>query len=140
MTGILVDSNVILDVITDIGPWAAWSSKSLAEASAKHQLITNQIVFAEVSVAFARIEEAEAVFAHLVFQREPIPFEAAFLAGKAFREYRRRCGQRSSPLPDFFIGAHAAVAGYRLLTRDPARFRIYFPKLDLISPDRPLSG
>ena len=140
MTGILVDSNVILDVITDIGPWAAWSSKSLAEASAKHQLITNQIVFAEVSVAFVRIEEAEAVFAHLVFQRESIPFEAAFLAGKAFREYRRRGGQRSSPLPDFFIGAHAAVAGYRLLTRDPARFRTYFPKLDLISPDRPLSG
>jgi predicted nucleic acid-binding protein len=140
MTGILVDSNVILDVITDIGPWAAWSSKSLAEASAKHQLITNQIVFAEVSVAFARIEEAEAVFAHLVFQRESIPFEAAFLAGKAFREYRRRGGQRSSPLPDFFIGAHAAVAGYRLLTQDTARFRTYFPKLDLISPDRPLSG
>jgi predicted nucleic acid-binding protein len=136
MTSILVDSNVVLDVITDVGPWAAWSSKSLAEAGAAHQLITNQVVFAEVSVAFARIEEAEAVFAHLVFQRESVPFEAAFLAGKAFREYRRRGGTRTAPLPDFFIGAHAAVAGHRLLTRDPARFRTYFPKLDLISPDR----
>ena len=96
--------------------------------------------FRQTLYAFVRIEEAEAVFAHLVFQRESIPFEAAFLAGKAFREYRRPGGQRSSPLPDFFIGAHAAVAGYRLLTRDPARFRTYFPKLDLISPDRPLPG
>jgi predicted nucleic acid-binding protein len=134
MTAILVDSNVILDVITDNASWRTWSATSLAEAAATQRLIINQVVFAEVSVAFRRMQDAEAALSHITLHRESVPFEAAFLAGKAFRSYRRRGGMRTSPLPDFFIGAHAAVAGYRLLTRDPARFHTYFPKLHLIAP------
>jgi predicted nucleic acid-binding protein len=134
MTAILVDSNVILDVFTEDPAWSNWSSTALAEATETTRLVINPIVYAEVSVHFSRIEDLDAALPHDRFSREPIPFEAGFLAGKVFLEYRRRGGPRPSPLPDFFIGAHAAIAGYRLLTRDPARFRAHFPKLGLISP------
>lgn len=94
----------------------------------------NPLVYAEVSVGFERIEELDDALPEEVFRREPLPWEAAFLAGKSFRSYRRRGGRRHAPLPDFYIGAHAAVAGYRLLTRDAARYRTYFPRVELIAP------
>jgi predicted nucleic acid-binding protein len=134
MTAILVDSNVILDVFTEDPNWLDWSSAALAEATETTRLVINPIVYAEVSIHFLRIEELDAALPRDRFIREPIPFEAAFLAGKVFLQYRRRGEPRPSSLPDFFIGAHAAVAGYRLLTRDPARFRTHFPRLDLITP------
>lgn len=93
------------------------------------------MIYAEVSIRYSRIEELEAALPRTMFDRESIPYEAAFLAGKSFLAYRRRGGTRRSPLPDFFIGAHAAVAGYRLMTRDAARYRSNFPKLSLIAPD-----
>jgi predicted nucleic acid-binding protein len=134
MTAILVDSNVILDVFTEDTNWSERSSAALAEAAETARLVINPVVYAEVSIRFPRIEDLDAALPRDRFIREPIPFEAAFLAGKAFLAYRRRGGPRPSPLPDFFIGAHAAVAGYRLLTRDPDRFRTPYPKLDLIMP------
>ena len=134
MAGVLVDSSVLLDILTEDAEWIAWSSAALAAVAESATLIINPIVFAEISVRFSRIEELDARLPRDAFVREPIPFEAAFLAGKAFLRYRRRGGQRAAPLPDFFIGAHAAVAGHRLLTRDPVRIRAYFPGLDLIAP------
>jgi predicted nucleic acid-binding protein len=134
MTAILVDSNVILDVFTEDTNWSDWSSAALAEAAETARLVINPIVYAEVSIRFSHIEDLDAALPRDRFSREPIPFEAAFLAGKAFLAYRRRGGPRPSPLPDFFIGAHAAVAGYRLLTRDPDGFRTHYPKLELIMP------
>jgi predicted nucleic acid-binding protein len=134
MTAILVDSNVILDIFTEDPNWSQWSSAALAEATETTRLVINPIVYAEVSIHFLRIEDLDAALPRDRFIREPIPFEAAFLAGKVFLRYRRRGGPRPSPLPDFLIGAHAAVAGHRLLTRDPARFRTHFPKLSLITP------
>jgi predicted nucleic acid-binding protein len=140
MTSTLVDSNVILDVFTRDQEWSPWSSAALAEAAETARLVVNPIIYAEVSIHFLRIEDLDAALPRDRFIREPIPFEAAFLAGKAFLKYRRAGGPRSSPLPDFFIGAHAAIAGYRLLTRDPRRFRAYYPRLDLITPGRPKSS
>lgn len=131
---VLVDSNVVLDVLTGDPEWAGWSSDALATAADRSRLVINPIIFAEVSVRFSRIEDLDAAMSSAAFVREPIPYEAAFLAGKVFVRYRRRGGERRSPLPDFFVGAHAAVAGYRLLTRDAARYRTYFPQLSLIAP------
>jgi predicted nucleic acid-binding protein len=137
---VLVDSSVLLDTFTEDSKWFEWSAVALARAAETFKLVVNPVIYAEISVRFDRIEELDDALPLDRFAREPLPYDAAFLAGKAFLRYRRRGGQRSSPLPDFFIGAHAAVAGHRLLTRDPARFRSYFPKLDLISPDRPPPG
>jgi predicted nucleic acid-binding protein len=134
MNDVLVDSNVLLDVLTEDARWLEWSSAVLASVSTTAALVINPVVFAEVSVAFARIEDVDEALSGTVFRREPLSYEAAFLAGKAFVRYRRRGGVRSSPLPDFFIGAHAATAGYRLLTRDPRRYRNQFPTLELVSP------
>ncbi len=134
MSRVLVDSNVLLDVATNDPKWGAWSSAALAEAAEASALAINPIIYAEVSIGYKRIEELEEALPAGLFGREGLPYEAGFLAGKAFVAYRRRGGQRPSPLPDFYIGAHAAVAGYRLLTRDPARYHTYFPKLELISP------
>lgn len=130
----LVDANVLIDVATDDPRWGDWSAAALAEAGQEGRLFINPIVYAEVSIAFDRIEDVDDLLPEAVFHREDPPWEVAFLAGKAFRIYRRRGGARTLPLPDFFIGAHAAVRGYRLLTRDVARFRTYFPTLDLITP------
>ena len=134
MTAVLVDSNILLDVMTEDKRWSQWSSAALQQAADKFRLVINPIVYAEVSIRYSRIEELEAALPREMFDREGIPYEAAFLAGKSFMSYRRRGGVRRSPLPDFFIGAHAAVAGYRLITRDAARYRTYFPKLTLIAP------
>lgn len=135
MKPVLVDSNVILDVATEDRAWVTWSSAALERAANEAFLVINPLVYAEVSIGFSRIEELEEALGTDLFRREPLPWEAAFLAGKCFLRYRRRGGGRRSPLPDFYIGAHAAVAGYRLLTRDPNRYRTYFPGLDLIAPD-----
>jgi hypothetical protein len=134
MGAVLVDSNVLLDVMSENGVWFGWSSQALQQAGDRDRLVVNPVIYAEVSIRFSRYEEIEAAFPRSIFEREALPYEAAFLAGKAFVLYRRRGGERRSPLPDFFIGAHAAVSGYRLLTRDPARYRTYFPRLDLIAP------
>jgi predicted nucleic acid-binding protein len=134
MSRVLVDSNVLLDVVGERGRWTAWSEAALRAAAGLARLAVNPVIFAEVSVRYSRIEDLDAALPAHLFDREPLPYEAAFLAGKAFLDYRRRGGARTSPLPDFFIGAHAAVAGYRLLTRDEGRYRTYFPRLDLIAP------
>ncbi len=134
MSGVLVDSNVILDVLTDDPVWGDWSSAALLDATQSSRLVINPIVYAEASVRLPTLEEVDRLIPRDRFDREVIPYEAAFLAGKVFLLYRQRRGVRTSPLPDFFIGAHAAIAGYRLLTRDPSRYRSYFPKLVLIAP------
>ena len=131
---ILVDSNVILDIVTEDKKWFPWSSQALAKYAETHTLVINPIIYAEVSVGFDRIDDVEEVLPSAFFRRDPIPWEAAFLAAKCFLAYRRRRGKKSSPLPDFFIGAHAAVLGIPLLTRDIARYRTYFPKLNIITP------
>ena len=135
MTGdTLVDANVLLDVATDDPHWSDWSAAALVRAGEGGRLVINPIVYAEVSIAFDKIEDLDVLLPEAIFHRQDLPWEAAFLAGKAFRIYRRRGGKRSLPLPDFYIGAHAAVRSYSLLTRDAARFRTYFPTLDLITP------
>jgi predicted nucleic acid-binding protein len=125
---------VILDVVTDDPRWGEWSSSMLARCADSGMLVINPIIYAEVSVGFERIEELDAVLPTDSFRRDPLPWEAAFLAGKCFLAYRRRGGLRRSPLPDFYIGAHAAVTGLPLLTRDIRRYRTYFPHLRLLAP------
>lgn len=132
--GVLVDSNVILDVVTEDERWFDWSSSRLEEVAARRGLVINPIIYAEVSVGYDRIEDLDAAVAPDSFRREALPWEAAFLAGKAFVRYRRAGGRRRSPLADFYIGAHAAVRGLTLLTRDARRYRTYFPTLRLIAP------
>lgn len=134
MTAVLVDADVLLDVFTEDERWFEWSSAALEEAAETSRLVVNPVVYAEASMRFSRIEDFEDALPPSMAAREAIPFEAAFLAGKAFAAYRNRGGARSTTLPDFFIGAHAAVAGYRLLTRDPKIYRSYFPNLVLIAP------
>ena len=131
---VLVDSNVILDVLTEDPAWFPWSSATLAREADTNRLIINPIIYSEISIRFVRIEELEEALDPLVFRKEPIPWEAAFLAGKVFLKYKRRGGSKATPLPDFFIGAHALVAGIPLLTRDRKRYRRYFPNLHLIAP------
>lgn len=133
MATVLVDANVLLDVLTADPTWEGWSSTALAEAAESSLLAINPIIFAEVSVGFDRIEDLDAALPEEL-QREALPWDAAFLAGKAFRAYRSRGGARSVPLPDFYIGAHATVRGHRLLTRDARRYRTYFPDLPIIAP------
>jgi predicted nucleic acid-binding protein len=130
----LVDSNVLLDIATNDAAWFDWSSQALESAANDSPLAINAIIYAEVSIGFQRIEDLESAIPSSLFRREALPFEAAFLAGKAFLQYRRRGGGRATPLPDFYIGAHAAVAGFRLLTRDPKRYQTYFPSVELIAP------
>lgn len=136
MTAVLIDANILLDVMTEDAHWLAWSADAIAHAADRYRLVINPVIYAEVSMRYSRIEDLDAALPKTMVDREAIPYEAAFLAGKAFLAYRRRGGTKSTPLPDFFIGAHAAVAGYQLMTRDAARYRTYFPKLSLIAPDR----
>lgn len=131
----MVDSSVILDVVTSDPAWSTWSGDALAQARDDGQLVINPIVYAEVSAGFDRIEDLDDAVPADDFRREGLPYEAGFLAGKAFLAYRRRGGQKRSPLPDFYIGAHSAVRGYRLLTRDATRYRTYFPTVTLIAPE-----
>ena len=135
MPAILIDSNVLLDIMTEDPRWFTWSAAALENAANNSRLVINTIVYAEVSVRYSRIEDLEAALPKGMIGREEIPYAAAFLAGKAFLTYRKRGGTKRSPLPDFFIGAHAAVAGYQLLTRDAARYRTYFPRLRMIAPE-----
>lgn len=125
---------MLLDVLTGDPDWGAWSESALARCADESSLAINPIVYAEVSIRFARIEELEEALPEADFRRLPLPWEAAFLAGKCFVRYRRRRGLRRSPLPDFYIGAHAAIEGLPLLTRDGSRYRSYFPRLELIAP------
>ena len=134
MSGVLVDSNVLLDILTEDPVWFDWSSEQLATMADSFALIINPIIYSEVSVCFATIEDLKKCLPADSFMRHPLPWEAAFLAGKCFLAYRRSGGARRSPLPDFYIGAHAAVAGFSLLTRDVSRYRTYFPTLQLIAP------
>ena len=135
MTGALVDSNVLLDLMTEDRRWLSWSSEAVEKAANRFRLVINPITYAEISIRYSRIEDLRAALPKGMLDREAIPYEAAFLAGKCFLAYRKQGGTKRSPLPDFFIGAHAAIAGYRLLTRDAARYRSYFPRLQLIAPD-----
>ena len=130
----LVDSNVILDVVTEDADWGDWSASMLAIAAQQGRLVINPLIYAEVACGFDRIEDLDEALPPQYFTREPLPWAAAFLAGRAFLSYRRRGGSRQAPLPDFFIGAHAGVAGYTLLTRDRRRYKTSFPKLKLIEP------
>lgn len=134
MSAVLVDSNVLLDVLTEDPDWYEWSARALEDAAESSVLVVNPLVYAEVSVRFETIEELEDALPTSLLRREPLPWEGAFLAGKCFLAYRRRGGGGRSPLPDFYIGAHAAVRRHTLLTRDAARYRTYFPRLDLICP------
>jgi predicted nucleic acid-binding protein len=133
---VLVDTNVILDISTNDERWFDWSAGALERVGDESSLVINPIIYAEVSIAYRRIEDLDLALPPGTFRREALPYEAAFLAGKAFLKYKQRGGRsKLRPLPDFYIGAHAAVAGYRLLTRDAARYRTYFPGLDLIAPE-----
>ena len=136
MPDTLIDANVLIDLATDDPRWATWSQSALERCADQGHLHINPLIYAEVSVAYQRIEEVEEALPPSLFTRTALPWEAAFLAGKCFKTYSRRGGARRSPLPDFYIGAHAAVAGMRLLTRDANRYRSYFPNLVLLSPDQ----
>jgi len=131
---VLVDANVLLDVMTEDPRWYAWSADQLDACASRAELCINPIVYAEVSVGFDRIEELDEALPPDAFTRLALPWEAGFLAGKAFLRYRRAQGSRTSPLPDFFIGAHAAIDGMTLLTRDAQRYRTYYPALELVCP------
>lgn len=133
-SGTLVDTNVLLDVLTEDPVWLSWSLDSLAGAAEYGPLIINPIIYAEVSIRFSRVEDLDDALPPQDYRRAPLPWEAAFLAGKAFLDYRRSSGAKSSTLPDFFIGAHAAVSDLTLLTRDAGRYATYFPTVRLIKP------
>ena len=131
---ILVDTNVLLDVFEDDAEWSAWSQDRLDSASTTDTLAINPVIYSELSIGFARIEELEVVIREASLAVEDIPREALFLAGKAFLRYRRSRGTKRNVLPDFYIGAHAAVMQWPLLTRDVTRYRTYFPTVSLIAP------
>lgn len=134
MKRVLVDSNVLLDVLTDDPRWYGWSAERLDACASGAELCINPLIHAAVSVGFERIEDLEAALAPDTFTRLELPWDAGFFAGKAFPRYRRTRGSHTSPVPDFYIGAHAAIDGMVLLTRDTTRHRSYFPTLELISP------
>jgi predicted nucleic acid-binding protein len=134
--GTLVDTNVLLDVLTEDPEWLTWSLVSLGAAAEVGPLFINPIIYAEVSVRFSSIEDLDEALPLTDYRRLPLPSAAGFLAGKVFRDYRRNGGARTSTLPDFFIGAHAAVEDLTLLTRDSTRYRTYFPSVTLIAPER----
>ena len=134
MTDVLVDSNIILDSVTEDPNWFEWSSTQLTDRANQGDLVINPIIYAEVSIGFAQPDELDAALPPDFFLREPLPWTAAFLAGKAFQQYRQRQGERRSPLPDFYIAAHAVILGIPLLARDGSRYQTYFPDLQLITP------
>lgn len=131
----LVDTNVLLDIATEDPEWCEWSASCLEQAADRGGVAINPIIYAELSVHYGAIEDLEHALSRHSFERLDLPWDAAFVAGKAYLRYRRRNGAKRSPLPDFYIGAHAAVIGLALLTRDARRYREYFPKLRLIAPD-----
>lgn len=131
----LVDTNVLIDVFHTPSAFTDWSTMQLLAAKAQGSLLVNPLIYAEMAAGYARQDDLDAALSPGLFAREELPWEAAFAAGHAFLQYRRSGGERRSPLPDFYIGAHAMVKGYRLLSRDPVRYRGYFPLLPLISPE-----
>jgi predicted nucleic acid-binding protein len=130
----LIDSCVLLDVITGDEKWVDWSAEQIALAADAGRVVINPLIYAEVSVSYETVEELDELLPSSDYERESLPYLAGFAAGKAFLLYRRGGGDKRSPMPDFYIGAHAAVAGYRLLTRDVHRYRTYFPTIDIIAP------
>jgi predicted nucleic acid-binding protein len=131
----LVDSCVLLDVITGDEQWADWSAEQIAAAMDTGRVVINPLIYAEVSVGYETVEELDELLPASEYEREPLPYVAGFAAGKAFLRYGRGGGDKRSPMPDFYIGAHAAIAGYRLLTRDVRRYRTYFPAIDIVGPE-----
>lgn len=131
---ILVDSDVIIDVLTRDPSWQAWSEAALSDAADRDEVAINPIIYAEIASGFVTMSDLDRHLGTEAFRRLALPYEAGFVAGRAFVEYRRRGGVRTSPLPDFYIGAHAAVSGFSLLTRDARRYAGYFPGVRLISP------
>ena len=134
MAGTLVDSNVLIDILSEDDEWFDWSSSMLEAVAHRGVVVINPIVYAEVSLAFKRIEELDEALPRAYYRRVDLPWAAAFLAGHAFLKYRRAGGTRRSLLPDFYIGAHAAIAGLTLLTRDAGRYRSYFPTIRIVAP------
>lgn len=134
MAATLADSNVLLDVLTEDEEWFDWSADRLTHAASTGGIIINPIIYAELAAGFERIEDLDAALPATYYRRVPLPWDAAFLAGRSFVKYRRRGGERRSPMPDFYIGAHAAVSGLTLLTRDARRYRTYFPTLRIVAP------
>jgi predicted nucleic acid-binding protein len=131
---VLIDSNVLIDVLLRDAKWFEWSSSALTAAGNEAEVVINPIIYAEVSIRYRLIEDLNRVLPPSLYRRDDLPFAAAFLAGRAFLKYRRQGGSRTSPMPDFYIGAHAEVSGLRVLTRDPRRIRRYFPGVEIISP------
>ena len=134
MHGILLDSNILLDVFLDDPNWADWSENKLDEFSQNYPLFINFIVYTEISLGFEYIEFLDNTLDESNIKMLPIPHEALFLAGKAFLKYRKQAGKKASPLPDFYIGAQAAVLELPILTRDISRYNAYFPTVELVSP------
>jgi predicted nucleic acid-binding protein len=130
----LVDTNVLLDLVTDDPVWADWSIAELEAASLRGPLLINDVIYAELAVRYSRVEDLDAFVQRAGLEIAPFPRAALFLAGKVFAQYRRSGGLRTSVLPDFFVGAHAAVSEWPVLTRDVGRYRTYFPTLTLITP------
>ena len=135
MNGILIDSCILLDLFTNDPNWANWSENILDKYSQTNTLFINSIVYTEISIGFKKIEELEKAISELGIKVLEIPREALFLTGKAFLKYRRNKGTKNSPLPDFFIGAHASVSRLSLVTRDVTKYKTYFPQLNLVCPD-----
>ena len=136
--GALVDSSILLDIATNDARWSDWSRNALAECAEHTTLVINPIIYTQLSIAYTTIEALNAALPNNLYQREALPWEAGFLAGKCFLAYRRRGGLRNTPLPDFYIGAHAAIECLVLLTRDAARYRTYFPKVEILAPPKNL--
>ncbi len=132
--GVLVDTNVLLDIATKDPVWCGWSTQALSEVLERTVLFINPIIYAEVSIHYSRMEDLDAAFPAAMYERESLPWEAGFLAGRMFLQYRRSGGVKTSPLPDFYIGAHAAVGQLALLTRDSRRYRDYFPAIEILAP------
>lgn len=135
MNGVLIDSCILLDLFTDDPNWADWSERILDKYSQTNTLYINSIIYTEVSIGFNQIEEMDNAIEKIGIKVLEIPHEALFLAGKAFLKYRKNKGTKNSPLPDFFIGAHATVSSFNLITRDITKFKTYFPQLKLIHPN-----
>lgn len=131
---LIVDANVLLDIVSNVANWADWSARQLRHQSQVHELVINAVVYTELSMAFADLDDVDRVVDEMQLNFAEIPKPALFLAGKAFLRYRRAGGPRTSVLPDFFIGAHAAIAGCAILTRDERRYRTYYPRVPLITP------
>lgn len=131
----LVDTNVLIDLFDAGSPWEDWSTRAIERMRSEGPIVINQIIYAEMAAGFALEADIDSALSPSRFVREELPWEAAFAAGHAFVAYRRDGGPKRSPLPDFYIGAHAAIRGYRLLTRDVGRYRAYFPLLRIVSPD-----